>query len=70
MIWVMEGQNAARRWNAVNVGAGLLANAVDQSEPPVTDTPHSRASPLPQFYRVSSVSRWSSGWRYHPQQQC
>ncbi|PMV14598.1 hypothetical protein C1X83_04355 [Pseudomonas sp. GP01-A4] len=20
--------------------------------------------------RVSSVSRWSSGWRYHPQQQC
>ncbi|HCS46625.1 MAG TPA: hypothetical protein DIW52_28130 [Pseudomonas sp.] len=30
------------------VGAGLLANAVCQSASSVTDTPHSRASPLPQ----------------------
>ncbi|QBR34022.1 hypothetical protein E3Z29_27635 [Pseudomonas sp. S150] len=30
------------------VGAGLLANALCQSTYPLTDTPHSRASPLPQ----------------------
>ncbi|KMS26166.1 hypothetical protein FE76_14730, partial [Staphylococcus aureus] len=31
------------------VGAGLLANAVDQPPSSATDTPLSRASPLPQF---------------------
>ncbi|MRJ22192.1 hypothetical protein FRT60_17920 [Pseudomonas haemolytica] len=46
-----------RRWlicrrschNAVSVGAGLLANADCQSTSSLTDPPHSRASPLPQF---------------------
>ncbi|PJK32234.1 hypothetical protein CWC48_22145 [Pseudomonas sp. S10E 269] len=32
-----------------NVGAGLLAKAVFQSMHSVTDTPHSRASPLSPF---------------------
>ncbi|PTC25509.1 hypothetical protein C9382_24395 [Pseudomonas aylmerensis] len=32
-----------------NVGAGLLAKAVDQLAYSSTDTPLSRASPLPQF---------------------
>ncbi|AYF48415.1 hypothetical protein DXV65_12730 [Pseudomonas fluorescens] len=32
-----------------NVGAGLPAKAVGQSASPATDTPLSRASPLPQF---------------------
>ena len=31
------------------MGAGLLANAVDQPTDSVTGTPHSRASPLPHF---------------------
>ncbi|TPG79174.1 hypothetical protein EAH78_11040 [Pseudomonas arsenicoxydans] len=31
------------------MGAGLLANAVDQSTYVLNDTPHSRASPLPHF---------------------
>ena len=31
-----------------NVGAGLLANGVGQSALMLNDTPHSRASPLPQ----------------------
>ncbi|RAH02860.1 hypothetical protein DJ480_10180 [Pseudomonas sp. Leaf98] len=37
----------------LNVGAGLLANAVDQSTSSVTDTPHSRASPLPHLAQYS-----------------
>ena len=36
-----------------NVGAGLLANAVFQLMHWVTDTPHSRASPLPQLTACS-----------------
>ncbi|PMU52989.1 hypothetical protein C1X87_09530 [Pseudomonas sp. GP01-A14] len=32
-----------------NVGAGLLAKALVQSTDVLTDTPHSRASPLPRF---------------------
>src|SRR5471032_2011901 len=36
-----------------HVGAGLLANAVYQPLDSVTDTPHSRASPLPQALAVS-----------------
>ncbi|AYF49307.1 hypothetical protein DXV65_17580 [Pseudomonas fluorescens] len=32
-----------------SVGAGLPANAPDQSPSPATDPPLSRASPLPQF---------------------
>jgi len=35
------------------VGAGLLAKAVDQPLYPVTDTAHSRASPLPHLDRLN-----------------
>ncbi|PMU28199.1 hypothetical protein C1X89_29055 [Pseudomonas sp. GP01-A8] len=38
-----------------NVGAGLLANAECQSPDVLTDPPHSRASPLPHWFFVSSV---------------
>ena len=37
-------------WELACVGAGLLANAVDQSPNVLTDTPHSRASPLPHWF--------------------
>ncbi|QHD09509.1 hypothetical protein PspR76_28915 [Pseudomonas sp. R76] len=39
------------------MGAGLLANAVYQSTNLLTDTPHSRASPLPQgFSPISYIA--------------
>ncbi|QAX83082.1 hypothetical protein C2E19_04155 [Pseudomonas sp. DTU12.3] len=38
------------------VGAGLLANTVDQSPSTLNDTPHSRASPLPHWKGVCSFS--------------
>ncbi|CAN2980302.1 conserved hypothetical protein [Pseudomonas sp. PM2] len=42
--------NAHARYNAdLNVGAGLLANAVFHSTFEVTEPPLSRASPLPQW---------------------
>ncbi|QBZ92742.1 hypothetical protein EPZ47_01275 [Pseudomonas viciae] len=46
--------------NAVSrllVGAGLLAKAVCQATPMPTDTPLSRASPLPQGSRRSVLGR-------------
>ncbi|KAB0508539.1 hypothetical protein F7R14_02520 [Pseudomonas lini] len=39
------------------VGAGLLANAVGQSTLISTDTPSSRASPLPQGLCAHSLNR-------------
>jgi hypothetical protein len=44
------------------VGAGLLANAVDQPMNELTDTPHSRASPLPHL--DLHVFRWNCGLRF------
>jgi hypothetical protein len=40
-----------------NVGAGLLAKALDQPEYSLTDTPYSRASPLPHSVCISRLNR-------------
>jgi hypothetical protein len=42
--------NWTKKHRKTNVGAGLLANAVCQATLMSTDTPHSRASPLPQGF--------------------
>ncbi|OWP72205.1 hypothetical protein CEC48_08205 [Pseudomonas sp. K2I15] len=42
-------EHRSREQRRSNVGAGLLAKAVDQPPNASTDTPHSRASPLPQW---------------------
>ncbi|MDQ0671678.1 hypothetical protein QF039_005978 [Pseudomonas sp. W2I6] len=56
MTWLGAWSRSDRR-RITTVGAGLLANAVDQSAHLVTETPHSRASPLPHFDRVRSLQR-------------
>ncbi|OWP72566.1 hypothetical protein CEC48_07155 [Pseudomonas sp. K2I15] len=46
------------------MGAGLLANAVDQSTPLLTDPPPSRASPLPHWVSVPTEKSSSCAVAY------
>ena len=45
-------------WERACVGAGVLAKAVYQSVNLLTDTPYSRASPLPQFDPIPHLDWW------------
>ncbi|PMZ85605.1 hypothetical protein C1X61_26830 [Pseudomonas sp. FW215-T2] len=45
--------------NKVSVGAGLLAKAAYQTPMLSTDTPPSRASPLPQVFSDWIYARWA-----------
>ncbi|KAA0976306.1 hypothetical protein E3W21_17575 [Pseudomonas sp. F01002] len=45
-----QGEHKILLHQKSTVGAGLLANAVDQSTLMLNDTPHSRASPLPHWF--------------------
>ncbi len=56
-----------KSYSVRNVGAGLLAKAVGQLMNLVADTPHSRASPLPQVdlhlvWRIAICSRKNSAF--------
>jgi hypothetical protein len=59
IAWRLEPHCAGPVAMEDSVGAGLLANAVCQSTFMLFDTPHSRASPLPQVLcrHILSMSR-------------
>ena len=52
-VHVERALTRSKQHRKTNVGAGLLAKAVYQSMYLVTDTPPSRASPLPHGVRAS-----------------
>ncbi|AWM93386.1 hypothetical protein DJ564_22690 [Pseudomonas sp. 31-12] len=62
IVGVAEASTGSCAWQRSTVGAGLLAKASCQSTSALTDTPPSRASPLPQLdLCFSSAKGWQPG---------